>query len=97
MPIPAPSADVQRRFDFTPKVPNFNPTTVQGNLPDDFKQLVARIYAHFAGKDQERAFAPLVADRSKYTAINVYGVEGGKAAGRAWAESVHEVVVTKGE
>ena len=97
MSVPAPSADLQRRFAFIHEVPNFEPATVQGNVSDDLKRLVAKIYAYFAGKDQKWAFAPSVADQSRYMAIGVYGVEDGKAVGRAWAESVHEVVVTKGE
>lgn len=90
-------ADVQRRFSFVPEVYSFDPATVQGNVSDDLKRLAAKLYAYFVGMDMEVAFAPLVADRSRYTAINVYGVEDGKVVGKAWAESVHEVVVTKGE
>ncbi|KAF8338490.1 hypothetical protein F5887DRAFT_1160867 [Amanita rubescens] len=95
MSKPILSADAQRRFSFLPEVYTFDPATVQGNVSDDLKRLAAKIYAHFVGKDKEIAFAPLVADRTRYTTINVYGVEDGKVVGKAWAESVHEVVVTK--
>ncbi|KAK2465886.1 hypothetical protein APHAL10511_001527 [Amanita phalloides] len=94
MSIIPPSADTAQHFKLIPEVPDFNPAAIGGNVSDDFKRLVAKIYVHFAGKHRKTAFAPQVANQTKFAEVSVHGVEGGKAVGKAWAESVHEVVVT---
>ncbi|KAF8626725.1 hypothetical protein AX17_006491 [Amanita inopinata Kibby_2008] len=97
-PASASASPIQRLFAHIPEVPSFDPTTVRGNVTDEEKRIAAKVFAHFGGTGKKTAFVPWIADKIRYTGMNVYGREEfqnhGKL-GRVRAEAIHEVVVTE--
>ncbi|PFH47122.1 hypothetical protein AMATHDRAFT_50528 [Amanita thiersii Skay4041] len=64
-----------RLFAHIPEVPDFDPTTVKGQLTDDEKRTAIKVYAYFVGMDKKTSFAPHVASRIKFAEMNFYGRE----------------------